>query len=365
MISVIYDYLIVGAGITGAVLAHELTKRNKKVLVVDKRSHIGGNCYTEVNSEILIHKYGAHIFHTNKKWIWDYITSFGEFIPYVHEVKAKYKDELYDLPFNLNTYSQVYKDSIENSLQKFKEETALYKSLQPTNLEEQALKLVGKTVYETLIKGYTEKQWGKSCKDLPPEIIKRLPFRENTNNNYFDDEFQGLPKRGYTEIINNLLKGIEVRLGYNYTKDNTEIKAVKIIHTGMIDEYYNYCLGQLEYRSLIFNQKWLPCVQVQKYPVVNYTDKEIPFTRIIEHKHFDKISCRWTVITEEYPDHYKPGKEAYYPINSDKNTKLYLEYKQLAEQDNIIFCGRLGGYKYLDMNDAIEEALMLVKNLLN
>lgn len=357
-----YDYLIIGAGLTGVIIAHELHKKGKSVLVVDKRNHIGGNCYTDNSTSVIVHQYGAHIFHTNKKWIWDYITSFGEFIPYTHQVKAKYKNELYDLPFNLNTYQQIYKTTPEESLIQLNKDIEKYKNLIPTNLEEQALKLVGDKIYNVLIKGYTEKQWGKSCTELSPEIIKRLPLRKEANNNYFNDRYQGLPKYGYTEIIEKMLEGIQVRLNYNYTKDS-DLKSTTIIHTGMIDEYYNYCFGELEYRSLRFEHKYLSCAELSAYSVVNYTDKEIPFTRTIEHKHFNNSCCRTTIITEEYPEVYVRGKEAYYPINNEFNDILYSRYKTLAEKEHIIFCGRLGGYKYLDMDAAIEEAFKILELL--
>lgn len=357
------DYLIVGAGLTGAVLAHELNKKGKKVLVVDKRNHIGGNCYTDTSTSIIIHQYGAHIFHTDKKWIWDYVNSFCEFIPYNHQVKANYKDELYDLPFNLNTYQQIYKTTSEESLVQLEKDIEKYKDLNPTNLEEQALKLVGDKIYNVLVKGYTEKQWGMPCKELDPEIIKRLPLRKEANNNYFNDKYQGLPKKGYTKLIEKLLEGIEVKLNYAYTKAST-IRAAQVIHTGMIDEYYDYCFGELEYRSLKFEHKTLQLVQLNKYPVVNYTSKEVPYTRVIEHKHFTSSPTRYTVVTYEYPDIYKKGKEAYYPVSNESNNYLYSKYKKLAEQDKIIFCGRLGSYKYLDMDDSIEHAFAILNMLL-
>ena len=360
----LYDYLVVGAGLTGAVIASELNRHGKKVLVVDKRSHIGGNCYTDSTTSIIVHQYGAHIFHTNKKWIWDYITSFGDFIPYIHKVKANYNDELYDLPFNLNTYQQVYKVLPEDSLVQLNRDIEKYKNLSPTNLEEQALKLVGDKIYNILIKGYTEKQWGKSCTELSPEIIKRLPLRKEANNNYFNDKYQGLPKEGYTKLIEKMLEGIEVKLNYTYTKDSN-IKATKVIHTGMIDEYYNYCLGELEYRSLKFEHKALPLVQLNKYPVINYTSNKVPYTRIIEHKHFTNSSTRGTIVTYEYPEAYEKGKDAYYPINNIQSNNLYARYKLLAGQDHIIFCGRLGSYKYLDMGDSIEEAFKILEKVLN
>ena len=355
-----YDYLVVGAGLTGAVIACELHKAGKSVLVVDKRSHIGGNCYTDTTTSIIVHQYGAHIFHTDRRWVWDYITSFGEFIWYRHEVLANYKGNTYNLPFNLNTYQQIYKDTPENSLQKLKSDIEQYQDVIPTNLEEQALKLVGRPIYETLIKGYTEKQWGKPCTELSPDIITRLPLRDTPDNSYFNDTYQGLPKYGYTEIIKAMLTGIQVILNYNYTKDSSDIDAEHVIHTGMIDEYYNYCFGNLEYRSLRFEHKALPCVELTRNAVINYTDKEVPYTRIIEHKHFNNSCCRATIITEEYPEVYEPGKEAYYPINNKNTAKLYSKYKKLAKKDDIIFCGRLGSYKYLDMDDAIVEAFKIL-----
>lgn len=360
----IYDYLIVGSGITGSTIAYELHKQGYRVIVVEKKSHIGGAIYTEVQNEIMVHKYGAHIFHTNQKWIWDYVNNFTFFRDYNHKVIANFRDQFYNLPFNMNTFKQIFNTNNETEcLQKLYLEIFKYKDINPKNLEEQALQLVGESVYEKLIKGYTEKQWGKLCTELPADIIKRLPLRFNSNDSYFEDEFQGIPAEGYTKLIENMLNGIEVKLNYDYNKHKNEIKATTIIHTGMIDEYYNYCFGKLEYRSLRFESKLLPYFQYQKYPVVNYTDKEIPYTRIIEHKHFYNTSTRWTIITKEFPELYSEGKEAYYPINTERNIKLYNEYKKLADADNIIFCGRLGFYKYLNMDQAILEAFKVVNNL--
>ena len=357
-----FDYLIVGAGLTGAVIASELTKKGKKVIVVDSRDHIGGNCYTTEVESIFVHQYGAHIFHTNDKFIWDYVNSLGEFIPYVHQVKANYNNILYDLPFNLNTYQQIYQSSAEESLLQLNKDISKYNSLVPTNLEEQALKLVGDSIYNILIKGYTEKQWGRPCTELSPDIIKRLPLRVTADNNYFNDKYQGIPKFGYTSLFEKLLKNIPVKLNYKYSR-TSDLKATTVIHTGMIDEYYDYCYGELEYRSLRFEHQYLPNTTFMQLPVINYTSSKIPFTRIIEHKNFLDKTTKDTIITKEYPDSYIKGKEAYYPINNDKNNQLYLKYKQLADQDGIIFCGRLGGYTYLDMDDSIREAFNLLQKL--
>lgn len=358
-----YDYLIVGAGITGAVLAYELNKIGKKVIIVDRRSHIGGNCYTEIDDGIVIHKYGAHIFHTDQKWVWDYLNKFDLFIPYEHQVKAIYNNKLYDLPFNLNTYQQIYNRSGKEALVCLEQELLEYQNLIPNNLEDQALKSVGKSIYKTLIEGYTEKQWGKACKELAPEIIKRLPLRMEANNNYFNDKYQGIPVHGYTKIIENMLSGIDIKLNYLYTKDSEDIQATTIIYTGSIDEYFNFCLGELEYRSLKFEETRLPFYQYQKYPVINYTNKEVPYTRIIEHKHFNKVSTKHTIITKEFPIPYERGGDAYYPINNEHSNNLYNQYLDLANKTNIIFCGRLGSFKYLDIDDAIIEAFKVLEKL--
>ena len=309
---------------------------------------------------LIVHKYGAHIFHTSKKEIWDYINQFGEFNNFINSPIANYKGEIYNLPFNMNTFSKIWDDVIkpEDAIRHIEEER--YKE-EPTNLEEQAISLVGKTIYEKLIKEYTEKQWGKDCKELPKEIIKRLPVRLTYNNNYFNDIYQGIPKKGYTELINNMLKGIEVRLDTPYTKELDKL-CNKIIYTGPIDEYYNYCFGKLEYRSLKFETKILDKDNYQGNAVVNYTSNEVPYTRIIEHKHFNNDISNKTIITYEYP--VKNDLEPYYSINNEKNDNLYLKYKTLTETPkNIVFGGRLGLYKYLDMDKTIEEALKLINKL--
>lgn len=357
-----YDYLIVGAGLFGAVCAYELNKAGKKVLVIDKRNHIAGNIYTEKVENITVHKYGAHIFHTSKKEIWDYINQFGEFNNYINSPIANYKGEIYNLPFNMNTFSKIWEDVVtpEDAYRHIEEEK--YKG-EPTNLEEQAISLVGKTIYEKLIKEYTEKQWGKDCKELPKEIIKRLPVRYTYNNNYFNDTYQGIPKKGYTKLIELMLRGIEVRLNTPYTKEFDKI-CNKIIYTGTIDGYFNYKYGKLEYRSLKFKEELLNNTNYQGNAVINYTSKDVSYTRTIEHKHFNNDVSDKTIISFEYP--VKNDLEPYYPINNEKNDKLYLKYKNEANKaKNVLFGGRLGLYKYLDMDKTIEEALLLVTNILS
>lgn len=363
-----YDYLIVGAGLFGAVCAYELNKKGKKVLVIDKRYHIGGNIYTENIEDIEVHKYGAHIFHTNNKKIWKYVNKFGEFNNFINSPIAIYKKELYNLPFNMNTFSKLWKTyTPEQTRIKIEAEKRKYNITNPTNLEEQAISLVGKTVYNKLIKGYTEKQWGKDCKELPPEIIKRLPVRYTYDNNYFDDKYQGIPEEGYTKLIENMLKGIPVKLGCDYLahKDTYRNMAKTIIYTGPIDKYYDYCFGELEYRSLRFENEILDIDNYQGNAVVNYTERKIPYTRIIEHKHFNnKGNTSHTIITREYPQKWDKDKEPYYPINNEKNNSLYEKYKELADKEkDIVFGGRLGLYQYLNMDKTIEKALELVKEL--
>jgi len=361
-----YDYIIVGAGLFGSIFAYEMKKQGKKCLVIDKRNHIGGNIYTENISGIDIHKYGAHIFHTNKKEIWEYINQFGEFNNYINSPIAIYKGEVYNLPFNMNTFSKIWK-IITPEQARIKIEVDLKESniTNPTNLEEQAISLVGKTIYKKLVKGYTEKQWGKKCKELPADIIKRLPVRYTYDNNYFKDKYQGIPIDGYTKIIERMLEGIEVRLNCDYFKHREiyDKLAKKILFTGQIDKYYNYCFGELEYRSLKFENKWLDIDNFQGNAVVNYTEKKVPYTRIIEHKHFNDRGIKNTIITYEYPLKWDREKEPYYPINNEKNNNLYDKYRQLIKRDDkVIFGGRLGLYKYLDMDKTIEEALKLVKS---
>jgi UDP-galactopyranose mutase len=358
-----YDYVIVGAGLTGSILAYELTKLGKNVAVVEKRDHVGGNLYTKNKLGINIHRYGPHVFHTTEKWVWDYVNQFATFKPYVQRTYANYHNKLYSLPFNMNTYHEVFEDNSAACLDKLAAEIKKYQKKKPRNLEEQALSLVGPSIYNILVKGYTEKQWGKPCKKLSPELIKRLPLRYDYNNNYFNDKYQGMPQGGYTQIFEKLLKGVDVFLEFDYDIRKDEIKGKQVIHTGMIDKYFNYKYGDLEYRSLRFEETCWPCSQFQKYPVVNYTDRDIPYTRIIEHKHFESAGTRYTFFTKEYPVKYVRGMEAYYPINNKKTEKKYQKYLKLAEKEGIIFCGRLGAYRYLDMDDAIIAAFELLNKL--
>ena len=356
-----YDYLVVGAGLYGAVFAYEAKKKGKTCLVIDKRDHIAGNIYCENVSGINVHKYGAHIFHTSDKKIWEYVNQFAEFNNYINSPVARYKDELYNLPFNMNTFSKMWniatpqeaKDIIASQI-------ADLNITEPKNLEEQALSLVGKDVYEKLIKGYTEKQWGRDCKDLPSFIIKRLPLRFIYDNNYFNDRYQGIPIGGYTKIVEKMLDGIEVRLNTNYLDNREEFDAMadKIVYTGMIDQFYDYKLGVLEYRSVRFETEELPMENYQGNAVVNYTEREVPYTRIIEHKHFEFGKQPTTILSREYSSEWKKGDEPYYPVNNDKNNALYQQYKELADKEHkVIFGGRLGGYKYYDMDKVIAAAL--------
>lgn len=360
-----YDYLIVGSGLFGSVFAYEAKKRGKSCLVIDKRNHVGGNIYCENIENINVHKYGAHIFHTSNREIWEYVNQFTEFNNYINSPIANYKGEIYNLPFNMNTFNKLWgiispkeaKDKIESQIKELNIES-------PKNLEEQAISLVGVDIYEKLIKGYTEKQWGKSCTELPAFIIKRLPVRFTYDNNYFNDKYQGIPVDGYNVIIDKLLEGIEVRLNENYFDKKEEYNQLsnKIVFTGMIDEFYNYKFGELEYRSLKFETEILNEGNYQGNAVVNYTEREIPFTRIIEHKHFEFGVQDKTIITKEYPANWKRGDEPYYPINDDKNNELYKKYRNLANQEErIIFGGRLADYKYYDMHHVIWHAIELVK----
>lgn len=356
-----YDYLVVGAGLYGAVMAHELHKRGKRCLVIDKRPHIAGNIYCEDIEGIHVHKYGAHIFHTSDKNIWDFMNQFAEFNNYINAPIAVYKDELYNLPFNMNTFNRMWgirtpqeaKEMIERQVK----ETGI---TEPENLEEQGLSLVGKDVFEKLVKGYTEKQWGRDCKDLPAFIIKRLPVRFTYDNNYFNDRYQGIPIGGYTSIVEKMLDGIEVRTNtdfFEFRKENPDI-AEKIIFTGMIDEYFGYQLGTLEYRSVRFETEVLDCDNYQGNAVVNYTEKEVPYTRVIEHKHFEFGKQEKTVISREYPSEWEVGMEPYYPVNDEKNTRLFEKYKELAKKEkNVTFGGRLGNYQYYDMDKVVAAAL--------
>ena len=362
-----YDYLIVGAGLFGAVFAYEMTKKGKNCLVIEKRNHIGGNTYTELKENINVHKYGAHIFHTNNKDIWQYINQFADFNRFTNSPIANYNGELYNLPFNMNTFYQMWgvKTPEEAKLKKKKKKTES-KIENPKNLEEQAISLIGKDIYEKLVKGYTEKQWGKKCNELPSFIIKRLPVRFTYDNNYFNDLYQGIPIGGYTKIIEKMLKDIEVKLNTDFfeNKEKWLNSADKILFTGMIDEYYDYCYGELEYRGLNFEIETLDIENYQGNAVINYTDSKTPYTRIIEHKHFESSESPKTVITKEYPKSWVKGEEAYYPMNDDKNSKLYNKYVELSKkEDNVIFGGRLGMYKYFDMWQVIDESLKLVKKL--
>ena len=364
-----YDYLIVGAGLYGAVCANELTKKGKKVLVIDKRNHIAGNIYTEKIEGINVHKYGAHIFHTHEKWVWDYVNQFAEFNNYINQPVARYKNECYNLPFNMNTFTKLWNDVFtpEEAKSRIEEEKKVYNVENPKNLEEQAINLVGPTIYEKLVKGYTAKQWGRPCTELPAFIIKRLPVRFTFDNNYFNDRYQGIPIGGYTKLIENMLNGIEVQLNTNYltNKDEYDKIAKKIIYTGPIDEYYNYCLGNLEYRSIRFETEILNSSNYQGNAVINYTDYDVPYTRIIEHKHFEfDTTSPKTVISKEFSSTWKLGDEPYYPVNNDRNNELYSKYKELSlKENNVYFGGRLGGYKYYDMDDTIIAAFELLKKM--
>jgi len=363
-----YDYLIVGSGLFGAVFAHQAHLKGKKCLVIDKRSHFGGNVYCENIESINVHKYGAHIFHTSDREVWNYVSGLVEFNRYTNSPVANYKGELFNLPFNMNTFYQLWKvKTPEEAKSRIENEIAEYANIKPENLEEQALKLVGKDIYIKLIKGYTEKQWGRKATELPPFIIKRIPLRFTFDNNYFNDVYQGIPIGGYNVLISKLLEKTEVRLNVNFF-DNREMfssMANTIVYTGMIDEYFDYCFGKLEYRSLKFENKVLDTDNYQGNAVVNYTDFETPYTRIIEHKHFEFGAQNKTVITWEYPQNWDESKEAYYPVNDEKNNRLSKNYKQEADrQANIIFGGRLANYAYFDMDDTIKKALNLTKKIL-
>ncbi len=355
-----YDYIIVGAGLFGATFANLAKKDGKKVLVIDKRDHIAGNIYTENIEGINVHRYGAHIFHTDYKDVWDYVNTFIEFNRFTNSPIARINNEIYNMPFNMNTFSKIWNDVFtpEDAMRHINLEKEEIKKT-PSNLEEQAISLVGRTIYEKLIKGYTEKQWNRDCKDLPAFIIKRLPLRFTYDNNYFNDRYQGIPIGGYTLMVENMLKGIDVILGKNYF-DDIELynsMADKIVYTGPLDEFFNYSLGKLEWRSLRFDTKVLDVDNFQGNAVVNYTGHEVSYTRVIEHKHFENSISSKTVVTYEYPEDYKEGMEKYYTINDDKNNKLREEYLKLASKEkNVIFGGRLAEYKYYDMDDVIKSA---------
>lgn len=373
-----YDYLVVGAGLFGSVFAHEMNKKGKKILVIDKREHIAGNIYTESVLDINVHKYGAHIFHTSDERIWNYIGQFASFNHYINSPIARYHEELYNLPFNMNTFSKMWGvvTPAEAKAEIARQIEALHIE-EPRNLEEQALSLAGRDVYEKLVKGYTEKQWGRDCRELPAFIIKRLPLRFTYDNNYFNDPYQGIPVGGYTQIVEKMLDGIEVKTGISYQEyiesapmgdkirfaDRQGNLFSKVLYTGMIDEFFQYQLGHLEYRALRFEQEELPeCDNYQGNAVVNYTDRETAYTRIIEHKHFEFGKQPGTVITREYPTEWKPGEEPYYPVNNEKNNTLSASYRKLAEaQPQVLFGGRLGAYQYYDMDKVIAAALEMVE----
>lgn len=368
-----YDYLIAGAGLFGAVFAHEMHKQGRKVLVVEKRDHIAGNIYTEKVMGINVHRYGAHIFHTSDEEVWNYVNQYARFNHYVNSPVAVYRDELYNLPFNMNTFSRMWNIKTPKEAKEIiAKQTGEFAGITPQNLEEQALQLAGRDVYEKLVKGYTEKQWGRDCKDLPAFIIRRLPLRFTYDNNYFNDRFQGIPEGGYTQIVEKLLEDIPVLTGVSLQEYQTANVARtadeqdswdRLLYTGMIDEYYHYRLGTLEYRSLRFETEELPEEDnYQGNAVVNYTEREVPYTRIIEHKHFEFQTGEGTVITREYPATWEKGDEPYYPINDEKNGALYAQYAELAKKEaNVLFGGRLGQYKYYDMDKVIRSALDMVK----
>ena len=358
-----YDYLIVGAGLFGAVFAHEMREKGKSVLVLDKREHVGGNVYTREVEGIQVHEYGAHIFHTNDKTVWDYVNRFAEFNRYTNSPVANYHGELYSLPFNMYTFNKLWgvvtPQEAEAEIDRQRRAAGIG---EPKNLEEQAISLVGTDVYEKLVKGYTEKQWGRPCTELPAFIIRRLPVRFTFDNNYFNARFQGIPMGGYTRMVERMLEGIQVRLGVDYLEDREawDAQARTIVYTGPIDRFFDYCYGPLQYRSVRFETEVLDTPNYQGNAVVNYTDRETPYTRVIEHKHFEFGTQPKTVVSREYSSEWKPGDEPYYPVNDERNRELYLKYRALADQKpQVIFGGRLGEYKYYDMDTVIARALEL------
>ena len=360
-----YDYLIAGAGLFGAVFAHEMHKQGRKVLVVEKRDHIAGNIYTEKVMGINVHRYGAHIFHTSDEEVWNYVNQYARFNHYVNSPVAVYRDELYNLPFNMNTFSRMWNIKTPKEAKKIiAKQTGEFAGITPQNLEEQALQLAGRDVYEKLVKGYTEKQWGRECTDLPAFIIKRLPVRMRFDNNYFNHPYQGIPVGGYTKMIERMLQGIEVRLNCDYLENKSEFDAAaeKVVYTGPIDAYFDYVYGNLQYRSLRFETEVLDVKNYQGVAGMNFTDRQTPYTRIVEHKHFEFGEQDKTVITREYSEEWKPGMEPYYPVNDEWNSNLYAKYKELADkEEGVIFGGRLAEYRYYDMDKVIDQALKVSK----
>lgn len=360
-----YDYLIVGAGLYGAVVAHEAAAKGRSCLVIDRREHIAGNIYTREVEGIQVHEYGAHIFHTSDKRIWDYVNQFADFNHYINSPVAVFKDELYNLPFNMNTFSKMWGiRTPQEAKEKIAAQIAGLRITEPKNLEEQALSLVGEDVYRKLVKGYTEKQWGRDCTELPAFIIKRLPLRFTYDNNYFNDRYQGIPAGGYTAMVERMLKGVEVKLGVDYLEHRAEFDGMadRVVYTGQIDRYFDYCEGVLAYRKVRFEQEILDCDNYQGNAVVNYTEREVPYTRIIEHKHFEFGTQPKTVISKEYPGEWQKGEEPYYPVNDEKNNAVYEAYKKLAEKErHVVFGGRLGEYRYYDMDKVIGRALEMAE----
>lgn len=364
-----YDYLIVGSGLFGATFAYEAGKRGKSCLVVEKRPHIGGNIYTEEVEGIQVHRYGAHIFHTSNRKVWDYVQQFAEFNRYTNCPVAYYKGEIYNMPFNMNTFHKMWGVvTPQEAQEKIASQIRECGVENPGNLEEQALSLVGRDIYERLVKGYTEKQWGRRATELPPEIIRRLPVRFTYDNNYFNDLYQGIPVGGYTQIIRKMLEKAEVRLNVDYLEHREELdgEARRVIYTGPVDAYFKECYGPLEYRRVTFETEVLDMENYQGNAVVNYTEYEVPYTRIIEHKHFEFGTQEKTVISREYPAEWKPGDEPYYPINNEKNNRLYERYRELAEkEEKVVFGGRLGVYRYMDMHHVVGAALELAEKELH
>lgn len=361
-----YDYLIVGAGLFGAVCACELRKQGKKVLVIEKRPHIAGNAYTEDHQGIQVHRYGAHIFHTNDQEVWNYVNAHAEFNRFTNSPLAYHQGKLYNLPFNMNTFYQLWGTlTPAEAAARIEQQRAEMQGREPQNLEEQAISLVGRDIYETLIKGYTEKQWGRKATELPAFIIRRLPVRLTYDNNYFSDRYQGIPIGGYTRLVASLLDGIDLQLGVDFLAHRAHYRdlARQIIYTGPIDEYFDYCFGTLEYRSLRFENSTLPVANYQGNAVINYTEADVPYTRVIEHKHFDPVETPHTVITHEYPADWAPGDEPYYPVNDEKNMQLLARYQALAKQESVLFGGRLAEYRYYDMHQVIRSALDLIARL--